>query len=346
MSYSDVKRVIDFGGALLGLILLGPLIAVISLLVLVFHGAPVIFSQERVTKGERIFTLRKFRSMRPVDPQRGWVTDEDRLTSLGRLLRSTSLDELPSLVNVLSGDMSLIGPRPLTTDYLPLYTPEQARRHDVRGGLSGLTQVSGRNSLTWDEKFDLDLQYVETMSFTRDLRILVKTLTAVASRRGVNSGNEATAESYGGSLRSDRVVFHPSISAREISSWTVDTTDGQRIGRCMMLKTGDRSRMIRFYQEPAGDIAAREDYQALCGEVLRLLLNRVRSSDADFAVCSMSSVSFTAAQIYSRVGFRPLTTDLIPTVLPLAELITDQAMFLYRFLHAENEQLTEMGIAS
>lgn len=346
MSYSRVKRLLDVLGALLGLLVLSPLIAVIALLVLIFHGAPVIFVQERATKGARIFHLRKFRSMRPVDPQRGWVTDEDRLTTFGRLLRSTSLDELPSLWNVLIGDMSLIGPRPLTTDYLLLYTPEQRRRHAVRGGLSGLCQVSGRNGLDWDAKFDLDIEYVDTMSFALDLKILLRTFTAVLSRQGVTTENEVTTQSYGGTLRSDLVVFCPHGTGDDRSSWTVETTAGQYFGWCTMLKSGDRSQMVRFH--PVPEAALGDQYQALCTEALRLLLNRARGSDADFAVCSAASLSPAEVQLYAGAGFRQLTNDLRPTILPGPEHTTDEEFHLYTDLGGEGATATliEMGLAS
>lgn len=346
MSYARVKRVLDILGALFGLVVLSPLIAVISLLVLIFHGAPVIFVQERATQHARVFHLRKFRTMRQVDPQRGLVTDEDRLTGFGRLLRSTSLDELPSLWNVLIGDMSLIGPRPLTTDYLQLYTPEQARRHEVRGGLSGLCQVSGRNELPWDEKFDLDIEYVDTMSFTLDLKILLRTFTAVISRRGVTTENEVTAMSYGGSLRSDLVMFRQDAASRDKVTWTVETKSGQRVGRCTMLKTGERSQMIGFHPEPAVDGKTEREHQALYPEILRLLLNRVRSSDADYAVCSASPVGTDTEQLYLRAGFHLLTSDLVPTVLPIAELISERETFMYQVLHEANGDITEMRMAS
>ncbi|MGO1523038.1 MAG: sugar transferase [Nesterenkonia sp.] len=344
MSYPRVKRLLDVLGALLGLIVLSPLIAGIALLVLIVHGAPVIFVQERATKGARVFRLRKFRSMRPVDPQRGWVTDEDRLTAFGRLLRSTSLDELPSLWNVLIGDMSLIGPRPLTTDYLLLYTQEQRRRHMVRGGLSGLCQVSGRNGLGWDEKFDLDIEYVDTMSFALDLKILRRTFTAVLSRQGVTTENEVTAQSYGGSLRSDLVVFRPHVTGKDRSSWTVETPAGQYLGWCTMHASGGRSQMIRFH--PASDVAAWHQFPAIYTEVLRLLLNRARSWDADFAVCSAASLSPAEAQLYAQAGFRQLPNDRGPTVLPRAEHTTDEELFLYTNLDPESAPLIEMGLAS
>lgn len=336
MGYVQVKRGLDVVGAVLALLLLSPVMAVIALLVLIFHGAPVIFVQQRVTQGERIFRLRKFRSMRAADPERGRVSDEERLTAFGRLLRSTSLDELPSLWNILVGDMSVLGPRPLTTDYLCLYTEQQARRHDVRAGLSGLSQVSGRNCLDWDDKFDLDVRYVEAMSFALDLRILLRTVTTVLRRQGVAKDHEATSDSYGGTLRSDLVVFRQAPTAGPVRSWSVETAGGRPVGRCRMLAVGERARMIRFDPVPAPDPTARSHATtdaALFAEVLRLVVNRVRSADADFAVCCLSSIKPEQAKAYAAAGFRPLTPELVPTVMPLAEFITDEQIFLYCVLY-------------
>lgn len=334
MGYVQVKRGLDVVGAVLALLLLSPVMAMIALLVLIFHGAPVIFVQQRVTQGERIFRLRKFRSMRAADPERGRVSDEERLTAFGRLLRSTSLDELPSLWNILVGDMSVIGPRPLTTDYLCLYTEQQARRHDVRAGLSGLSQVSGRNCLDWDDKFDLDVRYVETMSLALDLRILLRTVTTVLRRQGVTKDHEATSDSYGGTLRSDLVVFRQAPAVGPVRSWSVETAGGRPVGRCQTLAVGERARMIRF--DPAPDLTARSHATtdaALFAEVLRLVVNRVRSADADFAVCSLSSINPEQAKAYASAGFRPLTAELVPTVMPLAQFITDEQIFLYCVLY-------------
>jgi lipopolysaccharide/colanic/teichoic acid biosynthesis glycosyltransferase len=338
MGYVQVKRGLDVVGAVLALLLLSPVMAVIALLVLIFHGAPVIFVQQRVTQGERIFRLRKFRSMRAADPERGRVSDEERLTAFGRLLRSTSLDELPSLWNILVGDMSVIGPRPLTTDYLCLYTEQQARRHDVRAGLSGLSQVSGRNCLDWDDKFDLDVRYVETMSLALDLRILLRTVTTVLRRQGVTKDHEATSDSYGGTLRSDLVVFRQVPSVGPVRSWSVETAGGRPVGRCQTLAVSERARMIRFdpAPAPAPDLTARSHATtdaAVFAEVLRLVVNRVRSANADFAVCSLSSINPEQAKAYASAGFRPLTAELIPTVMPLAEFITDEQIFLYCVLY-------------
>lgn len=147
--------------------------------------------------GGRIFRLYKFRSMREIDEARGWVTDEQRLTRFGRILRSTSLDELPSLWNVLRGDMSFVGPRPLLVEYLERYSPAQARRHDVRPGITGLAQINGRNSLSWESRFRFDIAYVDSRSLTLDVRILIGTLRAVLRRDGISADGHATMSKFG-----------------------------------------------------------------------------------------------------------------------------------------------------
>lgn len=325
--YRRVKRVLDCVAAALGLCLLAMPIAVIALLVLVFHGAPVIFTQERVTEGGKVFLLRKFRSMRVFAPERGWTNDDSRLTGFGRVLRAASLDELPELWNVLVGDMSIIGPRPLTTDYLQLYTPHQTRRHEVRGGLSGLAQVSGRNALSWDDKFDLDVDYVDSLSLLTDLRILMLTVQAVLSRHGVEVDEETTTETFGGSLRSTSVVFDPVSRAREISVWQARTLNGGDIGTCEMVRVDDLHQLIRFepvaepiaepiagpvagtVDEPvAGTVGGGHSMGLRSAEVLRLLINRARGANADFALCRLPSVGELGA-IYAEAGFREVPAD-------------------------------------
>ncbi|MDN5773009.1 MAG: sugar transferase [Brevibacterium aurantiacum] len=302
--YRHVKRSLDCFAAAIGLVLCSGLIALIALLVLLFHGSPVLFSQERVTKDGRVFQLRKFRTMRPFDPSRGWTTNETRLTGFGRRLRTTSLDELPELWNVLIGDMSIIGPRPLTTDYLRLYTPHQARRHEVRGGLSGLAQVSGRNALSWDDRFDLDVDYVDSLSMMTDLRICLQTICTVVSGRGVEVDEDTTTISFGGSLRSDFVEFEPISRTRDINEWSVRTLDGAPIGRCVMVRIDDVHRIVRI--EPVGEGGeALAEHPILCAEVLRLLINRARGANADIALCPASSVGSSTA-IYTEAGFHPV----------------------------------------
>lgn len=193
-----VKRTVDVVLATAGLVLLTPLQALVAVLVAVRLGGPVLFRQVRPGRGGEPFELVKFRSMRSPDPARGLVSDADRLTPLGRRLRSTSLDELPTLWNVLRGDMSLVGPRPLLMQYLSLYSPEQARRHDVRPGLTGLAQTRGRNALSWEERFALDVEYVERRSLGLDLQILAATVRTVLQRDGVSAPGEATMPPFTG----------------------------------------------------------------------------------------------------------------------------------------------------
>ncbi len=189
-----VKRTFDVAVASLLLVVLSPLLLVLALLVRVQLGSPVLFRQARPGRGGELFTLVKFRTMRS-----GPGPDEERLTRLGRFLRRTSLDELPELLNVLRGDLSLVGPRPLLEEYLPLYSPEQARRHEVRPGVTGWAQVHGRNAITWDEKLALDVWYVEHRTFRLDCSILAKTLGAVLTGSGVSAPGSATTEPFLGS---------------------------------------------------------------------------------------------------------------------------------------------------
>lgn len=176
-----------------------PVQAVIAVVVRARMGSPVLFRQVRPGLHGESFELVKFRTMRPVDPDRGWTDDASRLTDFGRWLRSTSLDELPSLWNVLRGDMSLVGPRPLLVGYLALYSQEQSRRHLMRPGLTGLAQVSGRNAVGWDERLALDVQYVDHWSFALDLKILLRTVTAVLRRHGISEEGGETMTPFRGS---------------------------------------------------------------------------------------------------------------------------------------------------
>jgi len=194
------KRAFDVAGAVSLLVLLSPIAAVVALAVWLRLGPPVLFRQTRPGRGGRPFTLLKFRTMTEQRDARGDpLPDERRLTALGRVLRRTSLDELPELVNVLTGDMSLVGPRPLLMEYLPLYSPEQMRRHDVRPGITGWAQVNGRNALTWEDKFALDVWYVDHHSLRLDSTILARTVGQVLSGRGVSAPGHATTERFRGS---------------------------------------------------------------------------------------------------------------------------------------------------
>lgn len=181
------KRLFDLAVGVPALILSLPIQALVAVAVAVKLGRPVLFVQQRPGLHGRPFRMRKFRSMRPVDPARGWVDDESRMTSFGAKLRSTSLDELPALWNIVRGDMSLVGPRPLLMKYLPLYSPAQARRHDVKPGLTGLAQVSGRNAVTWEKRLALDVEYVDTWTVRGDIKILRDTVAAVLNRDGITA---------------------------------------------------------------------------------------------------------------------------------------------------------------
>ncbi|MDK9688105.1 sugar transferase [Halomonas sp. LC1] len=195
-----LKRSFDLSAALCGLVLLAPVLLVVALLVRVNLGSPVLFSQVRPGAGGQPFTMVKFRTMRDaVDNQGNPLPDDQRMTRLGHVLRATSLDELPELWNVLKGDMSLVGPRPLLMEYLPLYSKEQYRRHDVRPGVTGWAQVNGRNALSWDEKFKLDVWYVENRSFWLDIKILLLTVKKVLVRDGISAEGQATMERFRGS---------------------------------------------------------------------------------------------------------------------------------------------------
>ncbi|MCS6907039.1 MAG: sugar transferase [Anaerolineales bacterium] len=194
------KRLFDKIVSLLLIVLLSPLMLFIALIVWLVHGSPVLFRQQRPGYLGKPFTCYKFRTMvERRDEQGNLLPDEQRLTRLGRFLRSTSLDELPELLNVLRGEMSLVGPRPLLMQYLDRYTPEQARRHEVLPGITGWAQVNGRNALSWEEKFRLDVWYVDHWSFWLDLKILALTLIKVLKREGISSEGFATAPEFLGS---------------------------------------------------------------------------------------------------------------------------------------------------
>ena len=195
-----MKRLFDVVCAALALLLLSPVLVVVALLVRRQLGSPVLFRQMRPGLGGRPFQMVKFRTMLDATDANGVaLPDSERLTRFGRFLRASSLDELPELWNVLKGDMSLVGPRPLLMDYLPLYSPHEFRRHEVRPGVTGWAQVNGRNALSWQQKFELDVWYVDNRSFWLDMRILWKTVIKVLKREGISAQGEATAEKFRGS---------------------------------------------------------------------------------------------------------------------------------------------------
>ena len=194
-----IKRPQDFVCALLAIIVLSPVLAVTAILVRVKLGSPVLFKQDRPGKDGKIFKLCKFRTMLPpkdgvIDPSK----DAERLTPFGKKLRSTSLDELPELFNILKGDMAVVGPRPLLVQYLERYNEHQARRHEVRPGFTGYAQVNGRNAISWEQKFDLDVEYVDHVTFLGDWKIIFKTIGVVFNRSGINSESSATMEEFMG----------------------------------------------------------------------------------------------------------------------------------------------------
>ncbi|WP_246246357.1 sugar transferase [Paenibacillus lemnae] len=199
-----MKRPLDITASLLAIIMLSPVLLITALLVKVKLGSPVIFMQQRPGLQEKLFMLYKFRTMRDQrDEQGNPLPDELRLTRFGQWLRSTSLDELPELFNILKGDMSMVGPRPLLVQYLPLYNEVQRRRHEVRPGLSGLAQINGRNAISWEQKFKLDIDYVERITFMEDLRIIGATIVKTVCREGIHAPESSTMDVFVGTKERD-----------------------------------------------------------------------------------------------------------------------------------------------
>lgn len=198
------KRAIDAFAAALFLLLLSPVYLACALAIWLRMGRPTVFQQTRPGYGEHLFTALKFRTMLAPDPARGLITDEERLTGLGQFFRATSLDELPQLWNVLKGDMSLVGPRPLLPEYLPRYTAFQRRRHEVKPGITGWAQVNGRNGLTWEQKFELDVWYVDHGSLWLDAKILWMTMVQVLRRDGISQAGHATMPEFMGRTAQSR----------------------------------------------------------------------------------------------------------------------------------------------
>lgn len=198
-----LKRVFDILASLIGLLILSPLLFLLAILVKIKHGSPIYFKQTRPGKNSKQFKLYKFRTMtNETDEEENLQADKDRLTNFGSFLRKTSLDELPSLFNVIKGDMSLVGPRPLLMQYLPLYNKFQKRRHEVKPGITGWAQINGRNAISWQKKFELDVWYVENQSFWLDLKILFLTIYKVFKREGISAEGEATMKPFTGNQES------------------------------------------------------------------------------------------------------------------------------------------------
>lgn len=205
--YKYIKRIMDLLTAVLLAIVLSPLMLLSAILIAANRDGPVLFKQKRPGKNGKIFTVYKFRTMstKLCDKNGRELSDFERMTKIGRVLRKTSVDELPQLFNIIKGDMSFIGPRPLLIEYLDLYSTEQMRRHDVLPGISGWAQVNGRNTLTWDEKFSYDIYYVDHYGFLMDMKIFFKTIQNVIRQDGINSGKENTMEKFSGNKETERV---------------------------------------------------------------------------------------------------------------------------------------------
>lgn len=203
--YKHIKRGLDFSVALGALLVLSPLMLVVSILIKLNRDGPVLFKQERPGLNGKIFTVYKFRTMsvKTHDANGKELSDFERMSKIGNLLRKTSIDELPQFINILKGDMSFIGPRPLLTEYLELYTPEQMRRHEARPGISGWAQINGRNTITWEEKFMYDVEYVDKMSFKMDMYIFIQTILNVIKQDGINSSEANTMEKFCGTKKEE-----------------------------------------------------------------------------------------------------------------------------------------------
>lgn len=197
-----IKRLMDLILSFMAIIVLLPVLIIVALLVRIKLGSPIIFKQDRPGLNEKVFTMMKFRTMTDEKNKNGdLLSDSVRLTDFGKFLRSTSLDELPGLFNILKGDMSIIGPRPLLVQYLPLYNSKQKKRHDVRPGLSGLAQVNGRNAISWEDKFNYDVKYTENITFLGDWKIILLTIKKVFVREGISSDTNITMEPFKGSIK-------------------------------------------------------------------------------------------------------------------------------------------------
>ena len=202
------KRLLDFVATLIAFVLLSPILLIVAVLVRVELGSPIIYRQQRPGLNERIFTLYKFKTMTDEKDENGnLLPGGARLTKFGRLLRATSLDELPELFNILKGDMAIVGPRPLLVKYLPLYNSQQRRRHEVRPGLTGLAQVSGRNAISWEDKFNLDVTYIESLSLMGDLKIILRTIKKVVAKEGISSEKSVTMEAFEGTEKAEGKQF-------------------------------------------------------------------------------------------------------------------------------------------
>ena len=316
-AYMPVKRAADAVVAGTALVVLSPLLGLLWIAVRAGMGRPVLFRQERVTMSGRRFSLMKFRTMRTVDPARGWVTDEERLTRFGAWLRSTSLDELPSLWNILVGDMSVVGPRPLPTGYLPFYSAAQNRRHTVRAGLTGLAQASGRNSVPWDERFDLDQRYVLLVGPLIDLTILARTVRLVLRREGVVAEDAETTD-FSGPQRTSRLRLVPVRGAsggHPVRRWEARTPADVRIARCTCVLSRPRADARSDARSDAWAHAtlhvtglARGADPQLVEDLVALLITHARAADARSAQIDASADDAHLLRALETHGFVPART--------------------------------------
>nr|WP_269778454.1 GNAT family N-acetyltransferase [Microbacterium sp. MAH-37] len=337
-----VKRFIDVFLGVLALIVVGPVLLLVSGAVVIALGRPALFSQQRPGRGGKTFRLYKFRSMRPVDVDKGWITNADRMTRFGRVIRSTSIDELPSLWNILRGDMSIVGPRPLRVSYLERYSPTQARRHEVRPGLTGLAQISGRNGIDWDARLDLDVQYVDSRSLALDVRIILATIKAVFVREGISGEGDATMTEFFGPevtarirlaqlreedlptrvewLSDDRVrsgisiTFQPDIDGMrewyrrasddvDRDDWVgIDRISGRAVSMCGIRRTGSDSAELYIYVAP--DLHG-HGYGA---DTMRLLVTQARRAGVALLELETPANNSIARHMYERLGFETVGT--------------------------------------
>lgn len=302
--YVRVKRVLDVLLAGAALVVLSPAIVCVWAAVLLRLGRPALFVQERVTLNGRRFRLGKFRTMRPVDPARGWLTDEQRLTPFGAWLRATSLDELPSLWNILTGDMSIVGPRPLPSRYLSLYSSDQHRRHTVKAGLTGLAQVSGRNNVPWDARLELDQRYVLLMGPLIDLMIVARTVMTVLSRDGVVEGELSTSTEFPGPYWTPRVRFAP----HGASEWAALTPEDEHIATCGFVGREDAMTGKRCAELAVTWIGERID-QSHVVDVVTLIVSRARGADRTPARITLPDDAAALIRAFREADFHPIDDD-------------------------------------
>ena len=334
-----LKRTMDITGASAGLILSAPIQLILAVLVAAKLGRPVFFRQQRPGRGGEVFEIVKFRTMIRPDPTRNVVTNEQRMTRFGSSLRSTSLDELPSLWNVARGEMSLVGPRPLRIEYLDLYTSRQARRHEVRPGLTGLAQISGRNQLSWDERLELDVEYVETCSLLLDFRIMMATFAKVLRKDGVTERGQASMSAFTGSahpsglterqlgeehlelrvawLFDDRISggvslgFVPDLSTTKAwfsriqsdasrRDWVYLNASGEPVAMCGLVGVGTQEASLYLYVNPE------MQGLGLGRRSMEMLIDRARALGVQVLTLETKSDNERARQLYSRVGFADL----------------------------------------